>query len=265
MEVLLPPLKHPRSTLTSSPDFHTGNILFTMPGLENWTVTQVYERFGTPHLEEIKRIDGLPVTPAAPKHAVFSPDPVALLRFSLTDSCMVKIVDFGNASRPDAGKLVKNINTAVAVAAPEILFNDVATIGMPADTWALACTLYEILGGRMLLESFFYDRDEIIVEMVRMLGKLPNPWWRAWAERSSYFEYDGTFKPTPGNICGESRRVDVKERVARLLERRDLKSDKQLYQEESMLLEKMLEAMLRYEPTDRAQVAEMVRMLPSTW
>lgn len=241
-----------------------------IPGLENWTAAEVSERFGTPKQEPIVRTDGAPGEPAAPPYAVFPPDIRAVLPFCDTK---VTLVDFGNAYR---GTRPSTMKTAYGVAAPEILFCDPAALGMPADTWALACTLYEILGDHRLLESSTYSRDEFIVEMVRTLGRLPDVWWPAWKARAEYCEDDGTLKPTPGNISGEPRRVCIKERVAGLVRRTNKEVDTSLDEDEravdmpldeqeKMVVERMLEAMVKYEPADRATVAEVVGMLPPNW
>lgn len=216
------------------------------------------------------RTDGAPGEPAAPPYAVFPPDLAAVLPFCDTK---VTLVDFGNAYR---GARPSTMKTAYAVAAPEILFGDTVALGMPADMWALACTLYEMLGDHRLLESSTYARDEFIVEIVRTLGRLPDAWWRAWEARAEYCEDDGTLKPTPGNISGEPRRVCIKERVAGLVRRRNKEVDMQVDEEggalnmpldeqEKVAVERMLEAMVRYEPADRATAAEVVGMLPPNW
>lgn len=206
----------------------------------------------------IVRLDGTPATPTAPKYAVYPQDPDELLPFC---SRAVTLVDYGSASR---GSQPKNAHTASAVAAPEILFPGATPIGMPGDMWALGCTLYEIFGDNMLFRSFFYKRDEFVVEMVRMLGRFPDAWWGAWAARAEYCEDDGTLKPTPDNISGEPRRVCLKERVVGLVQGTD-ETDGRLDEQERVVLERMVEAMVRYEPADRATVADVVRMLPPNW
>lgn len=263
MEVLLspPPLAQ---TLTFSLDLHTGNLLFNIPGLENWTVDEVYPRFGGINREEIKRIDGQPATPAAPKYAVRPPDAAALIPYCLTETCTVRMVDFGEACLLTAGEPAREVNTAVGVAPPEVLFKDAAAIGMPADIWTLGCTLYEIFGDHRLLESFMANRDEIVVEMVRTLGKLPEAWWQKWEARSTYCEEDGTFKTTT-NASEEPRIMDLKERVAKLIRNTDMTPDMELDQEEILVLMRMLGVMLRYEPSERAKAGELVDLLPPKW
>lgn len=233
--------------------------------MDNWTLEKVYESFGIPETEEVKRTDGQPATPSAPKYAVRLSDPAVLIRSCLTEPFSVTIVDFGEAYHPASGKLARELNTAVSVAAPEILFNDVRKVGMPADIWALACAIYEILGDHRLLESFFLNRDEILMEMVCMLGKLPDAWWHSWKARATYFAEDGTVKPTPDNPSGEAMAGDLNERVEKLIERTDSKPYIEFDHQERLALVRMLGAMLKYEPADRAQAEELVRLLPPRW
>lgn len=221
----------------------------------------MYKRFGTPCQEEIQRIDGQSATPAAPKYVVHPPHPSALFQYCMTGPCSVKIVDFGEAFLAASAGAVGDLHTPVSIAAPEIVFKDTAAIGMPVDIWALACTVYEILGNESLLTSFMPYRDEILVEMVRTLGKLPEMWWGKWDARQRYFEEDGTFKPEFANLIGEPRTIDIKERVSTLM--RD--TDGYLDPEECLVLERMLGGMLRYEPGDRIQAQELVGLLPATW
>lgn len=221
----------------------------------------MYKRFGTPDQEEIQRIDGQPATPAAPKYVVRPPHPSPLFRYCMTGPCSVKIVDFGEAFLTASAEAVGDLYTPVSIAAPEIVFKDAAAVGMPVDIWALACTVYEILGDQRLLTSFMAYRDEILVEMVRTLGKLPEKWWGKWDARQRYFEEDGTFKPDCADLIGEPRTVDIGERVRRLI--RD--TDGHLGLEECFVLEQMLGGMLRYEPGDRIQAQELVGLLPATW
>ena len=57
------------------------------------------------------------------------------------------------------------------------------TIGVGCDLWALACTLYEIQTRSPLFENVMDDDDEVIMQMVPLLGKLPEPWWSSWKAR----------------------------------------------------------------------------------
>lgn len=61
-------------------------------------------------------------------------------------------------------------------------------MGIGADIWALGCTLFTIRTGRKLFGSFDDDGDEYVEGMMRILGKLPEPWWSTWEFRVTHYE-----------------------------------------------------------------------------
>ncbi|KAG6833107.1 hypothetical protein H0H87_011215 [Tephrocybe sp. NHM501043] len=191
-------------------DLHLSNILFNIPDFDSWSIESVYKYFGKPLKDAVERIDGHPVTPSAPTYVVVPPNPLHLARLILkANDCTIKIADFGesflaiNPAKP-------SLHTPISFAAPEIIFQD--SITTMVDVWSLACLIYEVLGNHRLLESFFVDCDEIIIEMVRTFGKLPDRWWSQWEMRDTFFEEDATFKPS-GDQSGGPRNVDLNERL----------------------------------------------------
>jgi hypothetical protein len=48
--------------------------------------------------------------------------------------------------------------------------------------------LYEVLGERPLLETFTWDRDDILADVISTLGLPPQRWWDAWTNRGEFFE-----------------------------------------------------------------------------
>lgn len=73
---------------------------------------------------------------------------------------------------------------------PEILLEEANSIGPACDLWALGCTLFEI---RQQIPLFYmiFDEDELLAEMVRFLGKLPERWWRKWEAKGEFFDESG--------------------------------------------------------------------------
>jgi hypothetical protein len=51
----------------------------------------------------------------------------------------------------------------------------------------LGVVLYDAMGEPSLFETFGWDPDDIIAEMVDMPGRLPARWWDSWANRSEFF------------------------------------------------------------------------------
>lgn len=57
-----------------------------------------------------------------------------------------------------------------------------------------------LLGNHRLFESYDGVRDEVLAEVVRTFGKLPDRWWGRWEKRPDYFAEVGTFQPTSGSM-----------------------------------------------------------------
>lgn len=99
-------------------------------------------------------------------------------------SDQIMIIDFGIAflqeqSSPDIG-------TPKAYCAPEFLFDIPRSIA--SDVWALGCTIFEIRTGSSL---FRYrgvpTRDQQLMGLVEMLGKLPLEWWDRWEKGREWY------------------------------------------------------------------------------
>ncbi|KAG6850118.1 hypothetical protein H0H93_001039 [Arthromyces matolae] len=241
-------------------DFHAGNILLEIPDFQTWPVDKVYRYFGKPIKEDVERLDGNPITSAAPTYVVIPPNARRLARAMIKrNDCNIKISDFGESFlTTDHEKPF--LNTPISLAAPEIFFRDTDSVSEKVDIWSLACFIYQVLGNHQLLESFFNIHDEILVDMVRTFGKFPDRWWSKWEQRDTYFEDDGTFKPNSPDQSGDARHVELKERLADIIrnnEERQKEIDGDL-----QALELVLGKMLRYEPKERITIEEVVSLLP---
>ncbi|KAA8911850.1 kinase-like domain-containing protein [Sphaerosporella brunnea] len=236
-------------------DLHLGNILFRIPNLDLWTPEQVFSYLGEPEKVEIKRHDGQPLTSTTPVYAVHAPLVYKLEPLFLTEDCAIRICDFGEAFHPPAPE--KRLHIPVWYAAPEISFQD--TAGRWSDIWALACVFYRIFGITELFPSYHGRSDEVLMYAVRALGKLPERWWRGWEKRSIYFAEDGTFQPTD-----DERWKNYKEKTEDLKSRmgEDLVG---LGAGEMVEFEAVLRRMLRFEPEERIEAGEVLRLLPKAW
>lgn len=77
---------------------------------------------------------------------------------------------------------------------PLRLSSTTTIIPFAADVWTLGVNLYEVLGERVLFETFTYDRDDILADIISTLGLPPRRWWDAWANRGGVFEEDGEWR-----------------------------------------------------------------------
>ena len=173
--------------LTLSLDLHMRNFLLCGPGLDSLSPEELYNRYRLDKVP-VTRIDGAAAEPRAPPYAVY-PIHIKMSADKLVDP-IIRISDYG-ASFVVASDPSPELHTPALYLPPEYFFNEPIT--QAADIWTLAVNLYELLGERALFESFGWDRDDIIAEMVSTLGPPPSRWWDAWENRKEFFEPDGSW------------------------------------------------------------------------
>ncbi|KUM58295.1 hypothetical protein ACN42_g8854 [Penicillium freii] len=160
----------------------------------------------------------------------------------------ILISDFGESFFDNEER--NELHTPILLTAPEIFFHERAS--QASDVWTLACTLYEILGERPLFEGFMPDQDHVIAEMVSTLGHLPKRWWDSWRNKKDFFLEDGSWR-LDTERCHAPYCRPLHERL-RIMERGEDPMTCEFGPEEMTSLEKLLRAMLTYEPSGRATI-----------
>jgi len=135
--------------------------------------------------------------PSAPNYTVPAIDLEQLYVRYLTDQ--VCIIDFGESYHTSSPP--KGLGIPSPYCSPELIFD--SSVGIGCDIWALACTIYEIRSMRTLFECYNGSDDEVILKIVKLLGRLPKPWWSSWETRENLYDEDGTGRP-----ISESRHSD---------------------------------------------------------
>lgn len=236
--------------LTHRRDLHVRNILFRLPHIDSLSVPQIYQRFGQPRKTQIVRTDGADLGPEVPSYSVM-PAQLVIPSEKIIDPRLI-ISDFGEAWLRDT-ETRPELQTPLLYIPPETVFSK-ASIGTPADVWTLGCTLYEILGERPLFEGLMPDKDDVIAEMVSCLGPPPQQWWEAWQARGEFFLENGSWK------TDMKRYRDPKSRPLLLrIQQMGRENDASFSQEESIMLERMLRAMLEYDLSKRADIEDIGR------
>lgn len=139
---------------------------------------------------------------------------------------------------------------------PEEFFSDKITTA--ADVWTLGVVLYDALGERPLFETFAWDPDDIIAEMVNTLGQMPERWWDSWKNRSEFFNQDGSWITnfqrisTPVFRRLHQRMWDMGRGETPETCEWDVASG------EFKALEDMLRAMMTFEPADRPTAKQLM-------
>ena len=140
----------------------------------------MYERLGQPYKDAMSTSASYDdLGPSAPTLVV---EPIADIKPQyVTESIL--IIDFGQSffldSPPSSG-----LGTPWSYRAPEAIFDLEASVY--SDIWALGCIIFEIRAGEQLFEAFWQEPDEILDQLVRALGKLPEPWWQAWDGKANH-------------------------------------------------------------------------------
>jgi hypothetical protein len=96
----------------------------------------------------------------------------------------VILSDFGESFMPSSTARFYS-NAPLSFRPPEARFPP-TPLGFPADIWSLACLIWEVLGRRPLLESWFATDDQVLADEVDLLGRLPPEWWTQWDARSEF-------------------------------------------------------------------------------
>ncbi|RDL32476.1 uncharacterized protein BP5553_08932 [Venustampulla echinocandica] len=147
---------------------------------------QVAMELGEPRKEGLlTELDETP-GPSAPKYIVQPINLEALDPRHLID--LACIIDFGESY--DSSSPPEGLGIPPGCCSPELIFDSL--VGIASDIWALACTIYELRSMSRLCETWDGDDDEVILQIVRLLGKLPEPWWPFWDARDRWCKEDGT-------------------------------------------------------------------------
>lgn len=232
--------------LISNLDLHTRNIFFKISDVDRLSAGELYQRLHPPKERPIERIDKGPLGVGVPPYAV---EPLWI-----GESCEhvtnteLMIADFGEAYIASE-KTPQALNTPVILCPPEALLK-ICTIGMPADIWALACAIFEILGDRVLFECW-PDPDATLTEIVSAIGQPSETLWKAWQNRHEHFNEDGSWKPSKRGKARMSRPLDV--RIAQMR-----RGDQGFTEAEQDALLQLLKGMLTWDPEERLTIADVV-------
>lgn len=207
------------------------------------TIEDLYCCLGEPLRLSVERLDKSANGPEVPRYCV---PPAMIFQSSeeIVDAWVI-ISDFGEAFFQNEER--KELHTPILLLPPEFFFHE--PLGRAIGVWTLGCTLYEVLGERPLFEGFMPDQDHVIAEMISTLGHLPQRWWDRWRQRTDFFLEDGSWKTDTDRSHAPYSR-SLAERL-RIMGRGEEPTACEFDPKEMASLEKLLRAMLAYEPLDR--------------
>ncbi|KAI0551985.1 kinase-like protein [Xylaria curta] len=170
-------------------DFRPSNILVKLDNLNRLSEDELMSVLGEPKKAYVRTESGEDLPASSPRYLIAPADTSRLDDEYLTDQ--ICLIDFGESFRISSPPA--DIGIPENYLPPEVLLGcQENAIGLACDLWALGCTLFEI---RSQLPLFYmiYGEDELLAEMVRFFGKLPQTWWDEWEARRDYFDDQGTW------------------------------------------------------------------------
>ncbi|OKL61221.1 hypothetical protein UA08_03388 [Talaromyces atroroseus] len=245
-------------------DLHLGNILVQFPeSIDQYTTSELYERFGEPEPEAVVRLDGRSLSTSVPAH-VFVP---GWFGFRSDDIALgeerIVLSDFGESFNPHKTPRFFS-KTLPLIQPPEARFSG-EPLSFVSDIWTLACTIWEIYGQRPLFDTFFSPTAErVTAEQVEVLGILPHEWWAQWHRRVEWFNEEGELDLKPEMARrhdGVRRTWDVRFDYC-IQEPRTEAGMEIVTEEERRAFEVMHRSMLTSRPNERATAQQL---LHSEW
>ena len=107
------------------------------------------------------------------------------------------------------------------------------------------------------------DLNELIADIVAVLGKLPDRWWKPWTTGTGLGHVWYTDAGGPkGNSVRDRLALNLEERVRTV---RGMEEEGNLDEGDRRVLVRMLKAALKFEPKERATALELLAMLPAEW
>ncbi|KAE9364021.1 kinase-like protein [Stipitochalara longipes BDJ] len=168
------------NSCTRSTDLTSSNMLFKLSPIDHWSEEDIYQRFGQPKTELVVALN-------RPWLSLLfkSPAPLYLVEsLSMADPQLmveeIRLVDFGLSFPFDSPLDAADVGIPHAYSAPETIFD--GKMDKRSEIWTLGCVLFELRNGQMLFESRGGGKNEVMMQVVRILGRVPEIWRSAWEE-----------------------------------------------------------------------------------
>ncbi|QKD60280.2 kinase-like domain-containing protein [Fusarium oxysporum Fo47] len=236
-------------------DFRPSNILVKLGNLDHLSEDELLSQLGQPEEVQVQTESGEELPASSPRYLVQPADISRLGNEFLTEE--ICVIDFGESFRFSSPP--EDLGIPENYLPPEILLEWPEAIGPACDLWALGCTLFEI---REQLPLFYmiYDKDELLAEIVRFFGKLPESWWAKWEAREEYFDADGKWLRDEEDWSLEvalSKPIEIFDAGEKYKE--GPKQSLETPETEQKLLADLLYRLFKYDPRERLSAEEVLR------
>ncbi|KAM5341257.1 hypothetical protein ACJ41O_015366 [Fusarium nematophilum] len=235
--------------------FRPSNILVRLANLDHLSEAEILSLLGQPVTAQVRSESSESLPAFSPKYLVAPANISGLGNKYLTDQ--ICVIDFGESfpfsSPPEDLGIPENYLP------PEVLLEELNAVGPACDLWALGCTLFEI---RMQLPLFYmiYEKEELLAEMVRYFGKLPQKWWEKWEERGDFLDEQGKWIRDDEELTLEVL-LSKPRQIVRLGDNQKAGSRMSMEtpEAEQKLIADLLYKLFRYEPSKRASIEEALQ------
>lgn len=224
----------------------------------------LYSKIGEPIQIPPVRLDGAPLSPGIPSIVVWDAA-TGVPSDDITPSYLpVMLSDFGESFEPAITKRL-HAHTLPTLIPPESFFtrsnSDIDSISFASDMWTLACSIWEVLGDSPPFLPWGKSQDEILLQHVKVLGKLPEAWWSSWETRSECLDEkeEGIFLVKQNcclQDCGTRRSLEKTHDWCIAGPRRTVEFEDVDFQspDEKRAFLDMTQMMLVFEPSKRATI-----------
>ncbi|KAJ5795015.1 hypothetical protein N7457_001614 [Penicillium paradoxum] len=234
-------------------DLHNANVLLQLPfDVNQLSVEELYQTYGEPEFEAIRRFDGQPLPSNMPSRAVL---PLWLGEASdklKLSEAKILLSDFGEVFSPSQQQRYQS-HTPLTGRPPEARFEPHRSLSFASDIWSLGCSLWNILGQSSLFDGLFATEDSITCEQIDVLGMLPPEWWCKWEGRHGRFTEDG--KPinrNPYRSWEDRFEQDIQQPRGR-------EGMSRIGPAESDAIFQMLKSILEFRPENRSTAKQILR------
>lgn len=226
---------------------------------------ELYSEIGEPVQFSPIRADKAPPPHGVPDRVVWGAETSIPSDKLSTTYLPIMLADFGESFEPAVTK-PSRAHTLPALFPPESFFtkphSDLDHISFPSDIWTLACSIWEIMGDSPPFLPWGKTTDEILLQHVEILGKLPRSWWSAWDTKNQWLdEREGGLFFIKRNCllddCGTRKSLERRYDWCISGPRTREKFDCQSTDEKRDFLD-MMQMMLAYEPCKRVTIDAVV-------
>ncbi|PLB46017.1 kinase-like protein [Aspergillus steynii IBT 23096] len=207
-------------------DLHSRNLAFVMAPMDTVSEHEFIKILGKPDIGHVHRTDGKNLGPGVPEYIV---KPARTTSWPLPHT--VKIIDFGESFLQH--NFPPTLHTPLVVRAPEVIFHD-----------RLDYRLFEIFVGQPPFDSLFTTPQILVGQMQEITNEmLPERWMGAW-------------EAMRGGDTMEDSGPGLQEWLEKMYFDGERKAD--LAKEDIVKLGHIIQRLLRFEPSSRASVKEIL-------